>query len=255
MPAGAFQMGEGEEEHEVTLPEFRISRHPITNAQYADFVEGGGYEKRDYWREADAAGFWEGGRFKGQFDEKARTGPVAYAGSANPDHPVVGVTWYEALAYTRWLTEVARDAGDLPKGEVVTLPSEAEWEKAARGEDAREYPWGDEFEPDRCNVEESRIGSTSPVGSYPTGASPFGVEDMAGNVWEWTRSLYRDYPYRPGDGREGLDAGPDESRVLRGGSFGRNAGLARCAYRGWDLPYLRAGSIGFRVVASPSGGA
>ena len=158
------------------------------------------------------------------------------------DHPVVRVSWYDALAYCRWLSERAA----IP----VTLPSEAEWEKAARGTDGRIYPWGDE-PPDagRCNFG-GNVGSTTPVGRYsPRGDSPYGCADMAGNVWEWTRSLYRKYPYDPKDGRENVEAG--ESRVMRGGVFYNGVRYVRCAARYGLNPLSWYGSGGFRLVASP----
>jgi formylglycine-generating enzyme required for sulfatase activity len=119
-----------------------------------------------------------------------------------PDHPVVGVSWYEAVAYCRWLTEALQAAGALDESEVVRLPTEAEWEKAARGEHARRWPWGDDFDPAWAITGESGLRRTTPVGKYsPAGDSPYGAADIAGNVWEWCSSLYRDYPFDSDDGR------------------------------------------------------
>ncbi len=151
-------------------------------------------------------------------------------------HPVVYVSWHDALAYCNWLTARLREWSGTPEPLAtllrtedwrVILPSEAEWEKAARGTDGRAYPWGNEPDPNRANYNETGINTTSAVGCFPHGASPYGVEELSGNVWEWTRSLEGDYPYpvrRAGRAkREDLQASEDESRVLRGGAF-------------WDVP-------------------
>jgi len=198
--------------------------------------------------------------------------------------PVVYVNWHEARRFCDFLTQAWR--GVLPNGFVVTLPSEAEWEKAARGGEripvehewvtlprlqatletaaihrpnpfpTRAYPWGESFDADRANFE-AIIGETSAVGCYSTGASPYGCEDLSGNVWEWTRSLWGQdwdkptfgYPYAPSDARrENLEAGNEVLRVLRGGSWHNNRVFARCAYRSRDRPVSHFGSLGFRVV-------
>jgi formylglycine-generating enzyme required for sulfatase activity len=175
-----------------------------------------------------------------------------------PEYPVVGIAWYEAWAYAHW-------AGRR-------LLTEAEWEKAASAEPRlgsssrselqaakRTYPWGNEFDGEKCNVRTSKLfadasGATTPVGQYsPVGDSPYGCVDMAGNVWEWTSSLYRPYPYQADDGREDVEAQGD--RVVRGGSFDGSADAARCAYRDHGSPNARYRSNGFRVgvgvVAAP----
>jgi formylglycine-generating enzyme required for sulfatase activity len=213
IPAGPFWMGSDpardsqakEDEipqHLVEVAEFRIARVPVTNAQFQVFVDATGYSS---------------------------------AGSSlqNKEHPVVNVSWLDAIAFCEW-------AG-------VRLPSEAEWEKAARGVDGRTYPWGYET-PDakRANFGSS---ATTPVGSYQAGASPYGVLDMAGNVWEWTSSLYQPYPYKAGDGREDLSKrGQQDARVLRGGGWNADSKGVRCAYRRGAIPVVRDGHIGFRVV-------
>ncbi len=244
IPAGPFRMGsdpkkdkevgsDEQPQHEVTLPTFYIARYPTTVAQFRAFVEDSRYRPRD---------------------------PNCLRGMVN--HPVVWVTWYDALAYCDWLTTRLRDWSGTPeplRGLLrsgrwrVTLPSEAEWEKAARGADGRFYPWGDRFDPDCANTAESGIGRVSAVGCFGRGESPYGVLDMSGNVWEWTRSLWDDYPYPTGGSaqkqREDLKSG--DPRVLRGGAFYFNRRNARCACRNWGNPDFWSGDIGFRVVVSP----
>lgn len=217
IPAGAFWLGEGHEIHRVSLGTFYVSRVPITNAQYQIFVEATGHRLPPGWDD----------------DRPAKE---------MLSHPVVTVNWHDALAYCGWLSQVT--------GTRITLPSEAEWEKAARGsQDQRAYPWGEGFEATRCNCRELGLEATTPVGVFPDGASPYGVLDMAGNVWEWTRSVDADYPYDPTDGREDLAAGG--ARVLRGGAFSFESSFARCAARDWSVPGNGDRRVGFRVVVSP----
>jgi formylglycine-generating enzyme required for sulfatase activity len=157
------------------------------------------------------------------------------------DHPVVNVSWHDVVAYTQWLAEQT--------GQPWRLPSEAEWEKAARGTDGRLYPWGDAFDANRCNTSEGNKGTTTPVDSFPDGASPYGALDMAGNVWEWTSTIFKPYPYSATDGRERAES--PENRVQRGGSWGYVARYARAACRSSDNPPdFVLGTYGFRVVCA-----
>ena len=139
----------------------------------------------------------------------------------------------------------------------MRLPTEAEWEHAARHTDGRIYPWGDEFDAGRCNMAETGIGGTSPVGIFPAGDAVCGASDISGNVWEWTSSLWGTdwqkpefgYPYDPRDGRENQNTPDTVLRTLRGGSFGDDSLDVRCACRHWLDPDGRRGSLGFRVVS------
>lgn len=236
IPEGPFLMGESAEQHKLKLPAYYLARYPVTVAQFQAFVEASGFQPGD----------------------KDRLSGV-------PNHPVVWVSWHDALAYCDWLTGVLRDWAGTPEPLVtllrgkdwkITLPSEAEWEKAARGsleEDNpdRTYPWGDEADPNRANYDDTGVGTTSAVGCFPGGVSPYGIEDLSGNVWEWTRSRWKDYPYDPADGRENLEAGDDVRRVVRGGAFGNSTRSVRCACRYNDNPDDRSTLYGFRVAVSP----
>lgn len=222
VPAGAFKMGgdgkyDGKPIHQVSLPAFRIGKYPVTNGQYAAFVTATGYDAPRHWRG------WQ-------------PPPNLY------NHPVVYVSWYDAVAYCAWLSKI--------RSEVVRLPTEAEWEKAVCGTRALSYPWGnDDPDANRCNFG-GNIARTTPVGIYQASASPYGCLDTAGNVLEWTNSLYKGYPYKPNDGRE--DPVAVGHRVLRGGSFGDSRDGVRCAYRDNRGPVNRYGTIGFRIMSPNS---
>jgi formylglycine-generating enzyme required for sulfatase activity len=243
IPAGEFWMGSEEWDkeawddekprHQVYLPEYWLARYPVTNEEYQLFLSANPLHKAPHG--------WTGYNF-----------PLGEA-----RHPVVKVKWHDALAYCRWLSNVT--------GKSYTLPSEAEWEKAARGPSTgsgggRKYPWGNDWDASRCNTSESKNGGTTPVGQYsPRGDSPYGLADMAGNVWEWTRSLWgKDklefkYPYDPKDKRrEDLNASNDVGRVVRGGSWLDYAGVARCACRSRDVPVYFNTYIGFRLLSPVS---
>jgi len=183
---------------------------------------------------------------------------------ASPAQPVVGVTWYEALAYCTWLEEQIQMANCgltvWREGVMTTvqpssfpvfhvrLPSEAEWEKAARMKRGWIYPWGNRWDSARANTWEGHVLRPSPAGVYPGGATSDGVHDLSGNVWEWTRSLYRPYPYRPDDGREALES--EGYRVVRGGSWDDVQRDARCAFRDGDFADDYYDFLGFRLVVS-----
>jgi len=273
IPAGEFWMGseQGQDRekpiHKVYLERYWISRAPITNAQYRFFVEDAGHR---------APGHWEDGQIP----------------RGKESHPVVKVSWHDALAYCRWLQTKLQVAGGKlkvwqPGGQLAThnlspgtcnlqLPSEAEWEKAARGGlpspgrrgaggEVREYPWGDQWQEGHCNSRELGVGNTTPAGIFPEGVSPYGVLDLAGNVWEWTRSLWGpwdgkdyssiklqfEYPYDMEDGRENSEADDKWLRVLRGGSWDDFRDWARSAFRYWGDPDFRYFIIGFRCCVSP----
>jgi formylglycine-generating enzyme required for sulfatase activity len=153
---------------------------------------------------------------------------------------VVRVSWYDAADYCRWLSEAT--------GKPYRLPTEAEWEKAARGTEGNIYPWGDSWDRKRCNTKEDGRRDTTPVGAYPLGASPYGLLDMAGNVWEWTTSLLWNYPYQADDGRE--DPSSPDSRVLRGGSWLNLYDTARTTYRRSYVPAYHSRLHGFRCCVS-----
>jgi len=271
VPAGPFLMGTREEdipdllkdlggerdwyesevpqhEHEIRAP-YGISRYPVTNAQFAAFVEVGGYGDERYWTQAAREEVWRGGKVKAWNDDEPREGPYDFGAPFNlPNHPVVGVTWYEAVAFCLWLTEQLRGRGELGPEEEVGLPTEPQWEKAARGADGCIYPWGAEADPEKANYDDTGIGATSAVGCFPGGASPYGVEDLSGNVWEWCRTKWEDdyEDYRGYDDLEG-----SARRVVRGGAFGSPEHYVRCAFRGWYNPGSRLRDYGFRVVVSP----
>jgi len=274
VPAGEFLMGSPEDsnydnekpQHTIFLPEFWISQYPVTNEQFDQFVKAGGYERSSgFFAEAHQAGFWKDGKIidGSGYSNEGRGEPKNYGDPFNyKNHPVVGVNWYEALAFTYWLEKQIRKQGQFHifnEWEAylhVGLPSEAEWEKAARGTDGREYPWGNEFSPNKANMEDSGIGTTSAVGCFANGASPYGLQDMSGNVWEWTRSLNGKYPYPISDmntereWRENLKAREIESRIARGGCYLTDAERVRCATREWwDASYENR-CLGFRVVVS-----
>jgi formylglycine-generating enzyme required for sulfatase activity len=202
VPKGPFLYGE-KRVREVIDHDYWIDKYPVTNEKYRAFVLADGYGNQAYWSS-------DGWKWK---IENNITCPKYWNDTEwnKADHSVVGVSYYEAEAYAKW-------AGKR-------LPTEREWEKAARGEDGREYPWGDEFDKNKCNCLEAAIGHTTPVTKYPNGVSPYGCYDMAGNVLEWCADWYE---------KEQKDW-----RVLRGGSWTNEPGSLRVSFRNWNVAGLR----------------
>jgi formylglycine-generating enzyme required for sulfatase activity len=219
-------------QHSVTLPNYCIGRYAVTVGQFRAFVDAEGYLQRRYW--TDAGWQWR--------KAQARTEPSYWSDetwAGDERLPVVGVSWYEAIAYCRWLSQVC--------GVDYRLPTEAEWEKAARGADGRLYPWGGVFDAMHCNVRGSSLQCTTPVGQYsPGGDSPFGCVDMAGNVSEWTVSQFKPYPYDGSDGRDNPEG--ETERVTRGGSWHSPILRARTVSRGMNDPFFADNDLGFRCA-------
>jgi formylglycine-generating enzyme required for sulfatase activity len=208
----------------VHVPCFHISRYPITNAQFARFIEAEGYQQSRWWSDVG----WE------LCELNHWRAPYYWLDTYwnDAELPVVGVTWYEAAAFCRWLSEAS--------GHIISLPTDAQWQHAAQGETTHVYPWGDTWNPDCCNTLESSIGKTTPVTRYAgIGDSSFGVTDLIGNVWEWCVTEYRTgYTLLEGTG----------SRVLHGGSWNDSKSTVHIAYRGCAFPDQTNNTFGFRVV-------
>jgi iron(II)-dependent oxidoreductase len=232
VPAGAFTMGSsgkaldedpGEKPvHKVSLPAFFIDKYEVTNAQYARFLNV-----------VKQLGDGAGHRFCGadRYLQIDQIGGMWQPKKGMEKFPMGNVSWYGASAYACW-------AGKR-------LPSEAEWEKAARGTDGRKFPWGNTMDFAKFRL---GIDHLSPVGTLPAGASPYGCLNMADNVWEWTRSLYKPYPYDPADGRE--DPQAPGRRVARGGSWSGEPFIAHAAYRFHPDPTFAHYYLGFRCAKS-----
>lgn len=280
IPGGEVELGFNDDEikwdwdkfstprYKVPVESFKIASYPITNAQYRCFVDDGGYADERYWQEPRAALDWLRGSkadlslldddpdLKKNYEnwiaqEKTRLQPWYWEQRKwnNPNHPVVGVSWYEALAFCNW----ANDKG-MYQGE-IRLPSEAEWEYAARGSQSLKYAWGNESDAEKGNYEDTGLERTTTVGLFDAGQS-FGVYDMTGNVWEWTNSQWGkkskspDFTYELWAEQEAHRNNLDEHalRITRGGSWNDRSDLARCAIRFRLHPNLRLNNLGFRVV-------
>ena len=224
IPAGAFTMGTiptgmrktdpEEPQRSVTLDAYAIGTYQVTNAQYARFLEVSGYAPPE---------FWDDERFNA------------------PDFPVVGVSWYDVTHFLEWLGTLENTA--------YRFPSEAEWEKAARGTDAREYPWGDVWDADRANTSESGNKQLMPAGSYPLGVSPYGCYDMAGNAYDWCFDWFHMEAYKYSSAENPLGASEGRRKVIRGGSWiARGEFAARCANRAACEPIRGLHNLSFRIA-------
>jgi formylglycine-generating enzyme required for sulfatase activity len=232
IPAGKVTLGKGLDfrAHSVDksfdIPEFLMAKYPVTNAQFNLFISQGGYENQQWWTEAG----WhekEQGRWKlPQFWRDSELN--------DDEQPVVGVSWYEALAFCLWLSEAT--------GETIMLPTEQQWQRAAQGDDGRIYPWGNDIASKKANTKESQIGKTTVVTAYPNGASPYGVLDMVGNVWEKCLT-----DYDTGDTvKDGTSF-----RTIRGGAHNYPIANTGVAVRTHTYPVYRNNSSGFRITCSP----
>ncbi|CAK8712948.1 MAG: Formylglycine-generating enzyme, required for sulfatase activity, contains SUMF1/FGE domain [Candidatus Electronema aureum] len=209
--------------HEVILPSFLIGKTPVTNRQYEAFVRMAGHEAPKGWL--------------------LRRPPAGCE-----EHPVIGVSWHDAAAYCAWLS--------AESGRIYRLPSEAEWEKAARSADGRFYPWGNDWQDNCCNCASA---STTPVTAFPAGASSYGCLDLLGNVREWTSTIWGSspaqtefaYPFQQ-DGRDDLSpASASVFRIHRGGCYKNMPHDLRCAMRGFSAASSKLGHLGFRVIMEP----
>jgi len=248
VPAGAYTLGSddrdpaGQDDEKplqtVTLAGFRIARYPVTNAQWGRFMAAGGYTDRQWWSDQGWEARAQGLDYTGEPTDTPWSQPEYWADPQfnAPNQPVVGVAWYEVEAFCAWLGQRL--------GYAVQLPTEAQWEAAARGPARPIYSWGNEWEADRANTTESDLNRTTAVGSYPQGASWCGALDMAGNVWEWTRS-----DYNTGDRTNEIDIMNNRTFVsVRGGAWLNHRQNARGAYRYGDNPHSRNNTLGVRRV-------
>jgi formylglycine-generating enzyme required for sulfatase activity len=286
IPGENFRMGTSEEDekiikeqgakswddekpaHEIVLSEYTIGKYPVTNAEFRCFMEQGGYDPKAKWWSEDGrkwrTGAWESDLSWISDEETRRIWKDWLAGrpverrdrpfwwddprwdAANL--PVVGITWFEAEAYCNWLSEMT--------SKNFRLPTEAEWEHAARGAQNFIWAWGNEWDAEKANTDEAekKIGGTSPAGMYPHGASSYKVHDMIGNVWEWCLDWYDENEYRNRKSGVQNPRGPEtgSARVLRGGSWYFNRDDARCSVRYGYGPGSFLNYVGFRLVCSPS---
>jgi len=237
IPAGFFRMGSRFHAREnpsrvIQVAEFEIAHVPVTVSQYESFLESDAIKDKRWWSEAG----WDW--LNGQSDGWGRANRRVPDGWKNQSqksaHPVTGVTYYEAEAYCKWIGSV--------KNKSVRLPTEMEWEYAARGDDGRPFPWGEDFDPRLVNTLETEIGATVEAASMPGDSSPFGVMDMSGNVQQWTTSTYTPLPH---------EVTPNGTLyIARGGSFNDTVFGSRTSYRRGYPPGFFYPFLGFRIVVS-----
>jgi len=220
--------------HQVLVKPFGIAEAPVTNAEYLELVEAGSYEKDELWTDLFADPVLDGAKLLSNFtDQTGRPGPLTWVDGrprrGTDDHPVSGVSWFEARVYSRF------------KG--LRLPSEAEWELAARGSDGRLYPWGNQFEPQRCGNDSHANRDTWPVGSLQGGRSAYGLLHMVGNVAQWVDELFASYPGSESYGMEGR-----KDRVVRGDFYYGTAESLRATVRSPQPPEARFPGLGLRCA-------
>lgn len=218
----------------IYIDAFMIGKYPVTNKEFGEFIAEEGYRCKDYWTE-------DGWLWK---EEEKVSQPLFWHDRKwnGENFPVVGISWYEASAYTRWLSQKT--------GEKYRLPAEAEWEKAARGPEGLVYPWGNTFDKELCNSTELELRRSSPVGIFPGGLSPYGCMDMAGNVWEWCQDWHKDGYSKESFVRNPKGPGYGSLRVVRGGSWRNAADECRTSYRRGYRPSHRLEHFGFRLAKS-----
>ena len=243
IPKGKFLYGEKNATREIKY-DYRLGKYPVTNWQFRQFVDADGYgdpkkPKPAWW--SDAGWTWRTGKPRYEWQKTDQPDDFDDRRWNNPLQPVTGVTWYEAEAFCNWLTAQWRAEGRIGAKQVVRLPTDEEWEKAARGLNGSEYAWGDGFDAAKCNTDESHLNATTPVTMYPSGASHWfhpngsGIFDLTGNVWEWMGNEYR----------KGSDA-----FALRGGAWHLHPDPARAAFRTYGNPDYSGTYFGFRVVVA-----
>lgn len=236
--------GGGEDYADLELQAFWSARVPVTVAQYAAFIEAGGYGERRWW----TAHGWEWRRAeKDPQPWRWRESPF----NSRPRQAVTGVRWYEASAFCAWLS--AQCAQDLPRGYTLRLPSEAEWEAAAAYDATgrRAHPWGEEKPAAHHAVFDRKWEEASPdVATCPAGAAACGALDLAGTVWEWTAGSYEAYPKRAHWLKEDFTRGIGDA-PLRGGFYAVSSSYVRCAARYGDFPFSWLSDDGFRVIVAP----